>query len=106
MIDGLWTVVFQGPLGPGGGAVVLAGGKVLGGDSGFYYTGTYEEKGDNFTAKVSVKNFMPGVQSVFGGAASVELALTGKIQGGTINGSGAPMNMPQAKLTITLTKRA
>lgn len=42
MIDGFWTVKFKGV--QGGGVAVFSKGKILGGDSGYTYTGTYEEK--------------------------------------------------------------
>jgi hypothetical protein len=105
MIDGLWTVEFRGPLGIGGGVVVLMKGQVLGGDSGYYYVGSFDEKDDKFNAKVQVKNFMPQSQSVFGGAGDVDLNMTGKVQGGTISGAGSPANAPQAQIAVTLTRR-
>ena len=105
MIDGLWSVQFQGPQGHGGGAVVLTGGKVYGGDSGFTYAGSYELNGDAFKAKVTVKNFDPSFSSVFGSTGSFELVLEGKVQGDLIVGTGALVSAPTAKMSIRLTKR-
>lgn len=43
MIEGLWVIRFQGPGYEGfdlnGGVVVIESGRVLGGDSGYYYLG-------------------------------------------------------------------
>lgn len=41
MIEALWVVQYSGIQGFDSGVVVLTGGKVLGGDNGFTYVGTY-----------------------------------------------------------------
>ncbi len=41
MIEGLWAVQYVGIQGNGGGVVVFIDGKVLGGDTGYTYVGTY-----------------------------------------------------------------
>lgn len=94
MIEGLWSVQFQGPQGNGGGVVVLTGSKVFGGDSGFTYAGTYELSGDAFKAKVSVKNFDPNFNNVLGVRGNFELLLEGKVQGDSIVGTGALVTAP------------
>jgi hypothetical protein len=53
-LEALWSVVF---LVPGhsrvnAGVVVLDNDRVYGGDSSYYYTGTYETKGGKLTARV------------------------------------------------------
>jgi hypothetical protein len=41
MVSGLWTVQFEAMGNRGAGVAVFTNGKVLGGDSGFTYTGTF-----------------------------------------------------------------
>jgi hypothetical protein len=107
MIDGLWTVQFHGPQGFGGGVVVLnEKGQVLGGDSGFFYAGSYQVSGDSFKGKVSVKNFDPAIPNVIGVVGDFDLLLEGKIQGASISGTGALATAPSAKIIVKLTKRA
>src|ERR1700683_941537 len=42
MVEGFWIVQYEGVQGNGGGVVVFMKGRVLGGDTGFVYTGTYQ----------------------------------------------------------------
>jgi T3SS negative regulator,GrlR len=65
-MEGFWLVEFKGVKGFGGGAVTLIHGKVFGGDSGFMYSGTYNEQGNTMTAKIHVKRAFPGTASVMG----------------------------------------
>lgn len=104
MIDGLWIVQFHGPQGTGGGVVVLTNGRVLGGDSGFSYEGTYEVKDELFKAKVSVKNFDPAVPNVLGVPSPFDLIIDARMQRDAINGTGALANAPDSKIVVRLTK--
>jgi hypothetical protein len=104
MVDGLWIVHFHGPEGVGGGVVVLTKGRLLGGDSGFTYDGTYELKENLFTAKVSVKNFDSAVSNVLGIPGNFDLLVEGKMQGDAINGTGALTKAPDSKIVVRLTK--
>ncbi len=103
-IDGLWIVQFQGPQGDSGGVVVLTRGQVLGGDSGFTYDGTFDFKDGIFTAKVSVKNFDPAIPNVLGVPSPFQLLIDAKLQGNTINGTGALAIAPDSKIVIRLKK--
>jgi|ERR1700722_12873079 len=106
MIDGLWTVHYYGPQGDGAGIVVLLKGQVYGGDNGFFYLGTYDEKGDTFRGKVSVKNFDSAIPNVIGVVGDFDLLIEGKIQGDAINGTGALTAAPDAKIVVRLLRRA
>ena|ERR1039457_4646968 len=105
MIEGLWIVQYHGPQGTGGGVVVFVKGQVLGGDSGFTYSGSYDLTGELFKAKVEVKNFDPSIPNVIGLIGDFDLVLEGKVQGDTINGTGALANEPDAKIVFRLSKR-
>lgn len=87
-MEGFWLVQFKGVQGFGGGAVTLVHGKVFGGDSGFMYSGTYEEQGNTLNAKIHVKRSFPGTQSVMG-QEKFDLELSGTLQGNVIAAKGS-----------------
>jgi hypothetical protein len=71
-VEGLWTIEFGSNAGIfGSGVIVMRDGKIEGGDASYYYFGSYEEpKPGNplpasFRAKIEVKPFLPGAESVF-----------------------------------------
>ncbi len=104
MIEGLWIVQFHGPTGYGGGVVVLTNGKAYGGDSGFVYVGSYEMKGESFTANVAVKNFDANIPNVIGITGDFDLLIEGNVKGDTISGTGALAKAPNAKISVRLTR--
>ena len=104
MVDGLWIVQYHGAGGVGGGVVVFTKGQVLGGDSGFAYVGSYEEKGDVLKAKVSVTNFDPNIPSVVGVPGNHELLIEGKIKNDTIDATGALATHPDTKIVVQLSR--
>jgi hypothetical protein len=104
MVEGLWVVQFHGPQGNGGGVVVLVRGQVLGGDSGFAYSGTYEFKGDTFSARVQVKNFDAAIPNVLGIPGSLDLVIDAKMQGDGIAGTAALASAPDSKMFVRLKK--
>jgi hypothetical protein len=106
MVEGLWTVQFHGPQGTGGGVVVLVGTRVLGGDSGFAYEGTFEFKDNTLKARVVVKNFDASVPNVLGVSSPFNLVIDGKLQGDVISGFAALANAPNSKMTVRLTRTA
>jgi T3SS negative regulator,GrlR len=106
MIDGFWTVKFQGTQGGGGGVAVFTNGKIFGGDSGYTYTGTYQESNNQVKAKVSVQNFVPGVPNVMGRQGNFDLEFSGTASGDTINGTANLAGQPAAKMNATMTKKS
>jgi hypothetical protein len=106
MIDGFWTVKFQGQQGGGGGVAVFIKGKVFGGDSGYTYTGTYEENNNQIKARVSVQNFIPGVPNVMGRQGNFDLEFAGAASGNTVNVSAHLAGQPAMKMNATLTKKS
>jgi hypothetical protein len=102
VLDGLWIVEYHGPGGVGGGVVVFTKGQVLGGDSGFAYVGSYEEKGDVLKAKVTTTQFDPNIQSVMGVPGNHDLLIEGKIKNDTIEGTGALVTHPDSKIVVRL----
>lgn len=104
MLDGLWIAHFRGLHGVGGGVVVFTRGQVFGGDSGFAYAGSYEEKGDVLKAKVTVTQFDPNVPSVLGISGNHDLLIEGKVTNDTIEGTGALATHPDTKVVVRLTR--
>lgn len=104
MLDGLWIVQYHGPGGTGGGVVVFIKGQVLGGDSGFAYVGSYEEKGDTLKARVTATQFDPNVPSVLGVPGNHDLLIDGKIMNDKIDGTGALATHPDSKIAVHLSR--
>jgi hypothetical protein len=102
VLDGLWIVQYHGPGGVGGGVVVFTKGQVLGGDSGFAYVGSYEEKGDTVKARVSATQFDPNIPSVLGVPGNHDLLIEGKIKNDAIEGTGALVTHPDSKIVVRL----
>jgi hypothetical protein len=84
-IEALWAVEFTGASGfriaKSGGVIVIETGKIFGGDSWQWYTGTYEQGGKG---KLSVRlqtgvHYTQGGQSIFGGPLR-PLVLVGDVQ--------------------------
>lgn len=79
MIEGLWIVKFLTPNDPqydlSGGAVVIETGRVLGGDSGYFYVGELDpgEKG-RWDIALQVTRHDPTIVSAFGDVDTINLA--------------------------------
>jgi hypothetical protein len=86
-MEGFWTVHFKGVQGLGAGVVTLIGGQLFGGDTGFFFTGTYSQQGDTMTAHVHVKQHVPGMANVMR-RSEFDLKLNGTMQGDTISVTG------------------
>ena len=106
MIEGLWIVQYEGTAGGDGGVVVLVRGQVLGGDSAYVYTGTYQADTKTLLARVLVRNFNPAVGNVLGIKGDFELTMQGKIDGSTIKGSASLINQEGPSIVLKLTKIA
>lgn len=104
MIDGLWIVQYEGTAGGDGGVIVFVKGQVLGGDSAFVYTGTYQANGNKVTARILVRNFNPKVGNVLGIPGDFELIVQGTIEGGIIKGTGSLINQEGPGIVVKLTK--
>jgi hypothetical protein len=106
MLEGLWIVQYVGLQGSGGGAVVFVNGKVLGGDTGYTYIGTYNVEGDVITARVKVNNFLPEIPNVLGIAGDFELEMKARMVDRTIQGAMSLVGRPGAGIAVKMTKRA
>jgi hypothetical protein len=86
-MEGFWTVHFKGVQGLGAGVVMLIGGQLFGGDTGFFFRGTYSQQGNTMTAHVHVKQHVLGMANVMR-RNEFDLELNGTMQGDTISVTG------------------
>jgi hypothetical protein len=106
MIEGLWIVQYEGLQGNGGGAAVFVNGKVLGGDTGYIYEGTYAVENNSVIAHVHVSNFLPDVPNVLGVVGDFDLQIQAPITGRVIQGTMALVGRPGMSIAVRLTKKA
>ena len=88
---------------PAGGVVVLKGGRIYGGDAGYYYIGSYTEAGEGFRIKVRIVKYDPTAKDAFGDTvASFEVEAELTQHGEIIQGQMARVEQPDIKLPIRL----
>jgi len=107
-IEAFWCLSFHSnnhniPENAGFGVVIFESGRVFGGDSNFYYNGTYLLNGGNITAKVRVKRFAAGMPSITG--LDDYVLIIGGLSKGSYNDDefmvdGHVENVPQAKVYV------
>jgi hypothetical protein len=105
-LDGLWIVQFTGKDILGSGVAVFSNGKVFGGETGFYYVGTYAAQGKAVKARVVIRNFDPSIPSGFGVQGDYEMDVSAMLQDNQMTGTAMIANQPQNSLGIRLTKKA
>jgi hypothetical protein len=105
-LDGLWIVQFTGKDILGSGVVVFSNGKVFGGETGFYYIGTYEVDSKVVKARVMIRNFDPNIPSGFGIDGDYEMDVSAMLQDNQMTGTAMITDQPQHSLGIRLTKKA
>ncbi len=103
MLNGLYRVHFQTPLGVGAGVVYASDGKMRGGDSGIYYVGEYSVDGDRLTAQVTTDRHtsIGDIVSVFG-KDKVTIHLTGTINGDHVVTQGTSPDAPNVSFSANL----
>lgn len=106
MFNGLWTVDFISTINRyGKGVLVLSDGRLLGGDHGYYYSGTYIVKGNNIQATISVIQYDENIVSVFGNITHFQLTIDGEINEYQFSAVGTIANNPQVQIKVVGTKR-
>jgi T3SS negative regulator,GrlR len=84
VIDGLYSLAIKmGGRGHATGIAILQGGRIMGGDSFFYYTGSYSPSRGKWRGEMIVNQHTdaPGLNLVFGGR-EVSCGFTGTFSGG------------------------
>jgi hypothetical protein len=106
MIEGLWTVEFRTSIGGMGfGTIIFEKGRVAGGDSGYYYIGSYTLDQDKLTGEVTIQRYNPTGVSVFGPLERGDVKVSGTIQGSSMTVSGQLIQNPAIEITIKGAKR-
>jgi hypothetical protein len=106
MIDGLWTAKIEAGGNSTSGVMVFANGKVLGGDGGFMWIGTFKVSGGSVKADIHVKNYDPRVPVRLFGAKEYDVSMYGIIKGDSITATGSSPVYEGVNVTLVLTKRA
>lgn len=107
MLEALWSVEFVSSLQDfGAGVAVLETGRILGGDAGYYYVGSYKGENGVVQADITVTHYNGEPNSVFGPRKQFNLRLTGKPQEQVMGFHGYVVEDPDSRIAIRLTRRA
>ena len=102
MREGLYRVSFETDRGAGFGVVYVKNGQLRGGDSGFYYVGTYEETNGHLTAQiVTQRHGTEGPASVFG-LERAHITFTGLVTGEIAKMTATAKEAPGVTLKASL----
>lgn len=106
MVEGLWTIEFNSPIGLfGTGVMVLTEKRLLGGDAGYYYSGEYTVTDHHIDGKADVVRFNSNSLSVFGDMDSFTLDFHGEISENSIVGIASLSDRPESKAQIRCRKK-
>jgi hypothetical protein len=113
-VEALWTVNFGSNLGAAGnGVAVFETGRLFGGDTDYTYVGNYDvtPDGKHINADLDIANYSGRLSSIFGPLAQFKLHIEAAIPkddgiGSFMQAQGYVVGAPQAKIALTLTKRA
>ena len=104
--NGLWTVEFISTVNRSGkGVLVFNDGRLLGGDEGYYYSGTYKIDGSQIQGTVNVIRFDPTSISVVGNIDQFALSFSGEINDYHLTAAAGVVNNPQYKIRIIGNKK-
>jgi len=107
MVEALWSVEFISDMDVlGAGVVVLETGRILGGDSQYFYVGSYEVKNQELEAEIEVTHYFGELYSIFGPEKNFRIKITGEIGKDVMEGQGHRVDNSQMKLGVRLTRRA
>lgn len=101
MIEGLYKVQFQTPLGMGYGVIHLQNGAANGGHSAIAYTGNYSVDEDQFSSTIQINRHSDSLPTVLG-VDNPSLNIRGKIDGNTVIGDGTAPQAPGVNLSVQL----
>ena len=106
-LEALWAVYYGDAADPdhfNGGVVVFESSRVFGGDSYFYYAGSYEASVKTISAQVKITHYSGHDVTAFGIQVreSLELQIQGRRDGNEIRGTMWPVDFPGNHLPIVL----
>lgn len=102
-VEALWTAQFEVAGGwVNGGVVVLETGRIFGGDSQFYYLGTYNLAGSTVTGQVRSRHYHGERNTAWGDNADiVDLTVQGALTGDVITGQVTRLGFPPLRFQMT-----
>jgi hypothetical protein len=104
-LDGLWTVSFLSNFQSfGTGVAVFVGGRILGGDSSYYYDGKVNIKDNTGEATIEVVRFNKAGIAIFGNLDSFNLKVSGNLLTPDMELHGNMVEQPNMKITIKCKK--
>jgi len=107
MLEALWSVEFVSNLQSfGAGVAVFETGRVFGGDSQYYYLGTFRVANGVAQANIKVNHCFGLPSSIFGPMKKFNLKLTGQPNTPVMELRGHLVEDPKLQIYIRLTKRA
>lgn len=102
--EGLWTVRFgdHDMNWINGGVVVLEAGKIFGGDSTFFYTGSFDVFGDDFIAGLRIRHHHGKTETAWGDhSKDFNIDATGHLNGDSIKGNVSRTEYRSGKFWLT-----
>ncbi len=106
MFDGLWAVEFISTINRVGNGVLIANGnRLLGGDDGYYYSGSWTITDNILEASITVIKHNLNAISVFGDIDHFQLNFSGEINEYEFDAVGEIANNPQAQIKVVGTKK-
>ena len=105
-IDGIWTGEILGPYGwENSGVYILEGGRVIGGSSRHYSTGTFKVEDGIYEAKVAVHYYGPP-RAIFGERSEqFSIHVKGKVSDGVIEAEIARSDKPKSVVEYRMIRR-
>jgi len=99
--EALWAIGFQANNGNfGAGVLVFETGRIFGGDSSYYYVGSYETKDDTIRGQAKVTHYFGHKNNVFGPVDQFMLNFSGTINGDRLTVDATVDGAPAMKLQI------
>ena len=103
-VEALWSVSFKSGFGfAGTGVVVFETGRAFGGDSGWYYLGSYEVKEGKIRGRFLIQHYGAEIPTVFGHfpGNSFEIDMVGEFENdNTIKAVGTVVELPEANIEL------
>jgi hypothetical protein len=108
MVEGLWTIKFISSLNLWGGGVIVMTKerRILGGDTGYYYIGTYTVTGSQIKGDVDIIQFDPQSISVFGETSDFHLTFDGAFEDNKFSAAAQSPKFPGHSIKIEGNKKA
>jgi T3SS negative regulator,GrlR len=103
-IAGLWTVKFSLGVATGSGVITLVDGRIFGGDSSYYYSGSYAplKELNSVTGLLRVIHFYGPLSNVFGPYRELQLSFVGSVGNDLIIANARSASAPHLNLSVRL----